>query len=150
MLIIRKQPACSTLTVNLVASEWWGCHCRKSESPIWDPACKTPFLHIPSNLHVQKLAQPIHKMNSDNINMCIICSHVTHLLEGFLQLRSAVYWAAEYNHFLLWVWICVHIGASGRQACIFRSASESGASTFLKINLYRMKAGINEWRMKHF
>lgn len=73
-----------------------------------------------------------------------MCSCVTHLLEGILQLSSVVYSAPEYNHFLLWVWIYVHIVASGMQACIFRSASENGASTFLKINLYRMKAGINE------
>lgn len=62
-------------------------------------------------------------------------SCVTHLLEGILQLSSVVYCAPEYNHFLLWVWLYVHIVASGMQACIFRSASENGPSTFFKNKL---------------
>lgn len=60
---------------------------------------------------------------------------------------SFAFWCSvlpECNHFLLWFWICTHIATAGTQACIFRSLSENEASRFLKINLCRAKAGINE------
>lgn len=47
-------------------------------------------------------------------------------------------------HSILRFWIYIHITATGTQEYIFRSLSENGASTFLKINLHRAKAGISE------
>lgn len=67
--------------------------------------------------------------------------------EGRKGSSSSAFWyicAAEYNHFLLWFWIYIHIATTGMQAYIFRSLSENEASTILKINLRGAKAGINE------
>ena len=67
--------------------------------------------------------------------------------EGRKGSSSSAFWcicAAEYNHFLLWFWIYIHIATTGTQAYIFRSLSENEASKFLKINLRGAKAGINE------